>query len=211
MPQSALLLIDLQNDFCPGGALAVSDGDATIAVANRLLAWSQQHQYPAIATLDWHPARHGSFAKVQGTEPYSSGELDGIRQTWWPTHCVQYSQGAQLHPALDRQKIAHCITKGENPLIDSYSAFFDNGHRQATGLDTWLREHHIDKLIVMGLATDYCVKFSVLDALTLGYQVTVIEDGCRGVNIAPNDSTVAFNEMAAAGANICTLDEWLAQ
>ncbi|KFD74888.1 bifunctional nicotinamidase/pyrazinamidase [Escherichia coli] len=160
MPPRALLLVDLQNDFCAGGALAVPEGDSTVDVANRLIDWCQ-----------------------------SRGE-------------------AVLHPLLHQKAIAAVFHKGENPLVDSYSAFFDNGRRQKTSLDDWLRDHEIDELIVMGLATDYCVKFTVLDALQLGYKVNVITDGCRGVNIQPQDSAHAFMEMSAAGATLYTLADW---
>ena len=127
----------------------------------------------------------------------------------WPDHCVQNSEGAALHPLLNQRAITQTFTKGENPLVDSYSAFFDNGRRQATALNAWLLERRIAELIIMGLATDYCVKFTVLDALDLGYTVSVITDGCRGVNIQPQDSANAFMEMATAGATLYTLDDWL--
>ena len=162
-----------------------------------------------VASLDWHPANHGSFASQHQVEPYSQGQLDGLAQTFWPDHCVQNSEGAALHPLLNQRAITQTFTKGENPLVDSYSAFFDNGRRQATALNAWLLEHRIAELIIMGLATDYCVKFTVLDALDLGYTVSVITDGCRGVNIQPQDSANAFMEMAAAGATLYTLDDWL--
>ncbi|VEA35469.1 pyrazinamidase/nicotinamidase [Salmonella enterica subsp. enterica] len=183
MTNRALLLVDLQNDFCAGGALAVAEGDSTIDIANALIDWCQPRQIPVLASQDWHPAQHGSFASQHQAEPYSQGKLDGLPQTLWPDHCVQHTDGAALHPLLNQHAIDACIFKGENPLIDSYSAFFDNEHRQKTTLDTWLREHDVTELIVMGLATDYCVKFTVLDALELGYAVNVITDGCRGVNI----------------------------
>ncbi|ENH3746981.1 bifunctional nicotinamidase/pyrazinamidase, partial [Escherichia coli] len=170
MPPRALLLVDLQNDFCAGGALAVPEGDSTVDVANRLIDWCQSRGEAVIASQDWHPANHGSFASQHGVEPYTPGQLDGLPQTFWPDHCVQNSEGAQLHPLLHQKAIAAVFHKGENPLVDSYSAFFDNGRRQKTSLDDWLRDHEIDELIVMGLATDYCVKFTVLDALQLGYK-----------------------------------------
>ncbi|EHP9825967.1 bifunctional nicotinamidase/pyrazinamidase, partial [Escherichia coli] len=171
MPPRALLLVDLQNDFCAGGALAVPEGDSTVDVANRLIDWCQSRGEAVIASQDWHPANHGSFASQHCVEPYMPGQLDGLPQTFWPDHCVQNSEGAQLHPLLNQKAIAAVFHKGENPLVDSYSAFFDNGRRQKTSLDDWLRDHEIDELIVMGLATDYCVKFTVLDALQLGYKV----------------------------------------
>ncbi|HBQ80715.1 MAG TPA: bifunctional nicotinamidase/pyrazinamidase [Erwinia persicina] len=200
--RQALLLIDLQNDFCPGGALAVSEGDQTIALANTLAATFHQRGQPVIATLDWHPAEHGSFASNAGTQPGTWGELNGLPQVWWPDHCVQLSPGAELHPGLDRSLLTLQVRKGEDPDIDSYSAFYDNGQRQQTLLHGWLQARGITALTVMGLATDYCVKFSVLDALTLGYQVEVISAGCRGVNLRENDSERALADMAMAGARI---------
>lgn len=200
--RQALLLIDLQNDFCPGGALAVKEGEQTIAVANRLAAEFQQRGEAVIATLDWHPAGHGSFASSAGTIPGTLGQLHGLPQIWWPDHCVQQSHGAQLHPELERTAINLLVHKGENAEIDSYSAFYDNGQRQQTILHAWLQEHGVTALTVMGLATDYCVKFSVLDALALGYQVTVVSAGCRGVNLHPDDSKNALLDMAQAGARL---------
>ncbi|WP_435930032.1 bifunctional nicotinamidase/pyrazinamidase [Dryocola sp. BD613] len=211
MTKRALLLVDLQNDFCAGGALAVPEGDSTIDVANELITRCKARDEAIVASQDWHPANHGSFASVQVTEPYTQGELDGLPQTWWPVHCVQNTEGAALHPLLNVKAIDAVFHKGENPAIDSYSAFFDNGHRQKTGLDAWLRERGITELIVLGLATDYCVKFTVLDALKLGYGVTVITDGCRGVNIEPQDSLLAFQDMSAAGAVLMTLADFSCQ
>lgn len=208
MKKRALLLVDLQNDFCAGGALAVPEGDSTVDVANDLICRFKARGEAIVASQDWHPARHGSFASVQGTEPYTQGELEGLPQTWWPDHCVQYTEGAALHLLLHADDIDAVFHKGENPAIDSYSAFFDNGHRQETGLDAWLRERGISQLVVLGLATDYCVKFTVLDALELGYEVTVISDGCRGVNINPQDSLMAFQDMSVAGATIVTLADF---
>lgn len=208
MKQRALLLVDLQNDFCAGGALAVVEGDSTIDVANALIAWCKARGEAVVASQDWHPADHGSFASQHNAEPFSQGELDGLAQTLWPDHCVQQTEGAQLHPLLNQHAIDAVFHKGENPLIDSYSAFFDNEHRQQTALDEWLRHHEIRELIVMGLATDYCVKYTVLDALKLGYQVSVITDGCRGVNLDARDSALAFMEMSTAGATLYTLADW---
>lgn len=199
---SALLLIDLQNDFCPGGALAVTEGDRVIAVANRLATAFRQRGEPVLATLDWHPANHGSFASVAGKPPGTLGELNGLPQIWWPDHCIQHGKGAELHPALDRRLLTAQIRKGENAEIDSYSAFYDNGQRHQTELHGWLQARDIAALTIMGLATDYCVKFSVLDALKLGYQVTVVAAGCRGVELQPGDSEKALLEMELAGARI---------
>ncbi|MEJ5065278.1 bifunctional nicotinamidase/pyrazinamidase [Erwinia sp. MYb375] len=200
--RQALLLIDLQNDFCSGGALAVSEGDQTIAVGNRLAAEFHQRGEPVIATLDWHPAGHGSFASSAGMPSGTLGELHGLPQVWWPDHCVQHSHGAQLHPQLNQALLTLQVCKGENPDIDSYSAFYDNGQRHQTPLHAWLQANGITALTVMGLATDYCVKYSVLDALALGYQVTLVSAGCRGVNLQADDSQKALAEMAVAGAKI---------
>lgn len=204
----ALLMVDIQNDFCAGGALAVPEGDSTVDVANALISFCKGRGDAVVATQDWHPANHGSFASVQKTEPYTQGKLDGLRQTWWPDHCVQGSEGAQLHPLLDAKEIDAVFQKGENPLIDSYSGFFDNGHRQKTLLDDWLFRHEVKQVVVLGLATDYCVKYTVFDALALGYDVTVITDGCRGVNLHPQDSLRAFQEMSAAGATLMTFADF---
>ena len=195
MAHRALLLVDLQNDFCAGGALAVPEGDSTVEVANALIDWSLARGEPIVASQDWHPADHGSFASQHQVAPYTQGELDGLAQTFWPDHCVQHSEGAALHPLLKQQAINAVFHKGQNRVIDSYSAFFDNGHRQKTELDGWLRGQGI-------------VELTVLDALALGYMVNVIIDGCRGVNLQPQDSSQAFMEMAAAGATLYTLDDW---
>jgi nicotinamidase/pyrazinamidase len=194
----ALLLIDLQYDFCPGGALAVADGDRTIPVANRLIPKFQT----VVATQDWHPPDHGSFAKNHGKQPYEMGELAGLPQVLWPAHCVQGTRAAELHHGLDRNLITEVFRKGTDPLIDSYSGFFDNGHRKSTGLGDWLKIRGISDVVVLGLATDYCVKFTALDARQLGFNVSVVTDGCRGVNIDPGDSDKAFAEMRAAGATL---------
>jgi nicotinamidase/pyrazinamidase len=208
MNARALLLVDLQNDFCAGGALAVPEGDSTVDVANALIHWCLVRGDAIVASKDWHPANHGSFARQHHVEPFTQGQLDGLPQTFWPDHCVQNTEGAELHPLLADQFIDVVFPKGEAVNIDSYSAFFDNGHRQKTGLDDWLKAQKVSELIVMGLATDYCVKFTVLDALKLGYEVNVITDGCRGVNINPQDSAQAFMEMAAEGATLYTFADW---
>ena len=207
MPPRALLLVDLQNDFCAGGALAVPEGDSTVDVANRLIDWCQSRGEAVIASQDWHPANHAVCQSARCRALYAR-PTRRFATNLLPDHCVQNSEGAQLHPLLNQKAIAAVFHKGENPLVDSYSAFFDNGRRQKTSLDDWLRDHEIDELIVMGLATDYCVKFTVLDALQLGYKVNVITDGCRGVNIQPQDSAHAFMEMSAAGATLYTLADW---
>ncbi|WP_145576192.1 bifunctional nicotinamidase/pyrazinamidase [Yersinia alsatica] len=207
---AALLLIDLQNDFCPGGALAVGEGDRVIAVANEAINACLAQKIPVIASQDWHPAEHRSFAINSNAVPGTVGELEGLTQVWWPVHCVQDKPGAALHPLLNQAAITAIFRKGQDPDIDSYSAFFDNGRRAKTPLDDWLQQHGIKSLFILGLATDYCVKYTVLDALALGYQTTVISDGCRGVNLQPQDSQQAFDAMRDAGASIQTLAHFLA-
>jgi nicotinamidase/pyrazinamidase len=195
----ALILVDLQPDFCPGGALAVAEGDATIAIANALMPRFDV----VVATQDWHPAHHQSFATQHpGHHPGDVVDLHGLPQVLWPPHCVQDTPGAAIHPQLDHARITHVSQKGTDPAIDSYSAFFDNGHRKATGLAAWLKERSISDLTVLGLATDYCVKFTVLDARELGFSVRLVADGCRGVNLSHGDSDRAIEAMRAAGAQI---------
>lgn len=207
--KTALLLIDLQNDFCPGGALAVAEGDQTIAIANQAIEACLARQEAVIASQDWHPANHRSFAVNSHAQPGTLGELEGLPQVWWPIHCVQGTSGAAFHPQLKQQALAAVFRKGENPNIDSYSAFFDNGRRTQTALDSWLKSQGITHLAVMGLATDYCVKFSVLDALHLGYHTMVITEGCRGVNLQPEDSQQALLAMQQAGAQLVTLSQFI--
>ncbi|CAI1960496.1 nicotinamidase/pyrazinamidase [Serratia entomophila] len=208
--KKALLLIDLQNDFCPGGALAVADGDATLAVANRAIAACMARGETVIASQDWHPANHRSFAVNSNAQPGTLGQLEGLPQIWWPVHCVQGSPGAEFHADLHQAAIVEVFRKGQNPDIDSYSAFFDNGHRAQTMLDGWLKAQGIERLAIMGLATDYCVKFSVLDACRLGYATQVIVDGCRGVDLQPGDSQRALQAMQQAGAQLVTLSQFIA-
>ncbi len=200
----ALILVDLQNDFVPGGALPVKDGDKVIPVANSV----QPHFELVVATRDWHPANHGSFAANHpGKKPGDIIELNGLQQILWPVHCVQNSHGAEFVAGLETAHISKIFFKGTDPGIDSYSALYDNAHRKSTGLGEYLRDQGVDTVYVLGLATDYCVKFTVLDALAEGFSVRLIEDGCRGVNLSPDDSTKAIAEMREAGAEIITSKE----
>ena len=196
----ALILVDLQNDFLPGGALAVPDGDAVIPIANKL----QRAPFDVIvATQDWHPRDHGSFApNHRGKTPGEVVNLNGLRQILWPVHCVQNTPGADFAPALDVSRLDRIIHKGTDPWIDSYSTFFDNGHRKSTGLDRYLKSRGVSDVYLAGLATDYCVKFSALDARQLGFNVTVIEDACRGINLRHGDVDAAIDQMRRAGAEI---------
>jgi len=194
---TALLLIDIQNDFMPGGALAVPGGDEIIPIVNDLMPRFEL----IVATQDWHPADHGSFAASHpGRAVFEQAELDGLPQTLWPVHCVQGTGGALFAPGLDTRRVTRVFTKGMNPRIDSYSGLFDNGHRASTGLSEWLKEQGVTHLTVAGVATDYCVKFTVLDALAEGFAVDLILPACRGVNLQPGDVERAVAEMRQAGA-----------
>lgn len=194
----ALLLVDIQNDFLPGGSLAVPHGDEILPVVNLL----QPMFDLVIASKDWHPEAHASFASSHGAEVGTLLDLEGVSQMMWPDHCVQGTRGAEFPEGLETDSIQHVAYKGKNPLVDSYSAFFDSQRKRSTGLEDYLREHEVDHLFVLGLATDYCVKYTVLDALSLGFQVTVIQDACRGIDLEEGDVDKAWKEMAAEGAEL---------
>lgn len=197
----ALLLIDIQNGFCPGGNLPVAEGDAVVPVANRLMRSGRYDL--VVASQDWHPANHGSFASQHdGKKPFDMGELSGQPQVMWPDHCVQDTPDAEFHPDLDQSRIDFVQRKGENPAVDSYSAFRDNDRSALTGLSDYLRSKNVTELDLMGLATDYCVRFSALDAVDMlpGVKVRLIADGCRGID--PAGVKQAFDAMADAGVEI---------
>lgn len=195
----ALLLIDIQNDFLPGGALAVPHGDEVVSVANRLMPEYEL----VIATQDWHPADHRSFASQHsGKHIGDVVELDGLKQVLWPDHCVEGTPGTELAAGLNREGIHHVVYKGTDRDIDSYSGFFDNARRKSTGLHELLRKHGVDEVHVMGLATDYCVRATALDAADLGYRTVVLREGIRGVELNPGDCARAVDEMVKAGTLI---------
>ena len=200
----ALILVDIQNDFLPGGALPVPDGDAVVPVANRL-----QELFPVVvATQDWHPANHGSFAANHpGKKVSEEIELNGLSQTLWPVHCVQNTLGAEFAPGLKRESIQQVFQKGVDPLIDSYSGFFDNAHRRSTGLGDWLKERNVTEVYVCGVATEYCVNFTALDALSLGFRSCLVEDASRGVNVRAGDVDRAIIKMKAEGVVITRSDQ----
>ncbi len=178
-PRDVLLAVDLQNDFCPGGALAVPRGHETIDAINRL-AGRFEH---VVVTQDWHPRGHSSFASTHGRTPYETIELSYGPQILWPDHCVQNTLGAALH---DRLQIPHAeliLRKGFHPAIDSYSAFFENDRATPTGLGGYLRERGLTRVFIAGLAFDFCVRYSAEDARTLGLAAIVFEDACRGIDV----------------------------
>jgi nicotinamidase/pyrazinamidase len=190
-----LLIVDVQNDFCPGGALAVADGDAVVPVINRLAG----HFTHVVLTQDWHPASHSSFATSHpGCVPFESIAMPYGQQTLWPDHCVQGTPGAAFHPQLTTDRAELVIRKGFRREIDSYSAFYENDRRTPTGLAGYLRERGLRRVFLAGLATDYCVHYSAIDARRLGFDVVVIEDGCRAIDLA-GSLEAAWVAMAAAG------------
>ncbi|MFE7086735.1 bifunctional nicotinamidase/pyrazinamidase [Sphingobacterium spiritivorum] len=177
----ALIIVDVQNDFLPGGSLAVEHGDEIIPLINRL-----QSDYGLIvATQDWHPVHHKSFAKEHpGKSVFEVIELNGLEQRLWPTHCVQGSSGAAFHEQLDMDRVEAVFRKGMNPEIDSYSGFFDNGRRKNTGLAGYLRDRNIEEVHVCGLAADYCVYFTAKDALSLGFKTAILTDATKAIDSA---------------------------
>ncbi len=190
-----LLVIDVQNDFCPEGALAVPEGDAVVPVINRI----QPGFAHVVLTQDWHPPGHQSFASTHpGHAPFETVEAAYGPQTLWPDHCVQGTPGAAFHPDLETTKAEMIVRKGTRAEIDSYSAFYENDHTTATGLAGYLRERGVTRVFICGLATDYCVHFSALDAARAGFEAVVIEDACRGIDL--EGSLAAANQaMAEAG------------
>ncbi|MBL8562355.1 MAG: bifunctional nicotinamidase/pyrazinamidase [Gemmobacter sp.] len=194
----ALIVVDVQNDFCPGGALAVAGGDAIIPEINAML-----RQYPVrVLTQDWHPAGHSSFAESHpGAAPFSSIEMPYGPQILWPTHCVQGTAGAQFHPRLETEPGDLVIRKGFRPAIDSYSAFFENDHQTPTGLEGYLRSRGVEKVVLVGLATDFCVTYSALDAARLGFKVAVKMSACRAIDL-DGSLAEACSQMMRVGVDL---------
>ena len=200
----ALLLIDIQNDFLPGGALEVNHGDAILPIVNQLIKKFKL----VIATQDWHPADHKSFASNHATRKVGDIiKLNGLDQILWPDHCVQGSFGAELSEKLDTSTLTKIFLKGTDPEIDSYSGFFDNGHLKSTGLSDYLKDLNVDKIYISGLATDYCVKYTALDAMREGFKTWVVVDGTRAVNLHTNDFEKAIKEMEAAGVKTISSED----
>jgi nicotinamidase/pyrazinamidase len=193
---SALLVVDVQNDFCPGGALAVPDGDAVVEPINRLIP-AFRH---VVLSQDWHPADHVSFASNwPGRKLYDTVEADGVPQVLWPDHCVQGSLGADFKAALRADRATLVLRKGTRPRLDSYSVLFENDRTTKTGLDGWLRSLGVEEVWICGLASDYCVFYSAMDARRLGFKVVVVEDAVRGVDFPALSVDRAFQAMRRAG------------
>jgi nicotinamidase/pyrazinamidase len=190
-----LLIIDVQNDFCSGGALAVAEGDGVVPVVNRL---ARRFDHVAL-TQDWHPASHSSFATSHpGSAPFESIDMPYGRQTLWPDHCIQGTSGSAFHPQLETERAELVIRKGFRTEIDSYSAFYENDRRTPTGLAGYLRERGLRRIFLVGLATDYCVYYSAVDARRLGFDAVLVEAGCRAIDLA-GSLDAAWAGMADAG------------
>lgn len=201
-PDVALIVIDVQNDFCPGGALAVTEGDAVVPVANRLM----QRFDHVVLTQDWHPDDHSSFAANNpGRDAFSMIDMPYGPQVLWPVHCVQGTAGADFHSDLETDRANLIIRKGYRSEIDSYSAFFENDHTTSTGLAGYLQERAVEHLIMVGLATDFCVRFSAVDAAKLGFKVTLLEDGCRAIDL-DGSLAAARAELTEHGITVTTSD-----
>jgi nicotinamidase/pyrazinamidase len=200
----ALLLIDLQNDFMPGGSLAVAGGDEVVDIANAIMPRFDV----VVATQDWHPRDHTSFASNHpGRRPGDQIQVSGLLEMLWPDHCVQGKAGASFHSALDVAGFTFVVRKGTDPAVDSYSGFFDNGHQTDTGLSDYLKTRAVSEVWIAGLATDYCVKYTALDARLLGLPTSLVVDACRGVEQDAGDVDNALAEMRAAGCEIVTSSE----
>ena len=194
---AALIVIDVQNDFCPGGALAVSEGDLIVPRINQLIAAHDA----VVLTQDWHPAGHSSFASSHKAAPFSSVTMAYGEQTLWPDHCVQGTKGAEFHAGLDWTQAQLVIRKGFRPAIDSYSAFFENDRATPTGLAGYLRERGLDEVMLCGLATDYCVAYSALDAARLGFTVSVDLAASRAIDLGGSLAAMT-DQMRAAGVRL---------
>lgn len=202
--KSALVLVDLQRDFLPGGTLSVPEGDRVVPLANQLARRFDL----VVATQDWHPPEHVSFAANHpGKSPGDVLVLGEIRQMLWPVHCVQFTSGAAFAPGLDTGPIARIFAKGTQRDVDSYSGFFDNLRRRSTGLGEFLRSRNVQLVYILGLATDYCVRATALDARALGFETRVVADACRGVELQVGDVQRAMAEMQRAGVGIVQSSE----
>lgn len=197
--KSVLLIVDLQIDFCPGGNLAVPEGDRIVPLVNRLARGFER----IVATQDWHPRDHVSFASNHpGKNPFDTIQMEGGEQVLWPDHCIPGTRGAEFHPDLDTLAFDLILRKGSNRNLDSYSAFFENDHKTPTGLHFYLQGLELKSMYLAGLALDVCVYYSAIDALGLGFDVTLVEDACRGIDTPPGSLKARLEEMKKAGVHI---------
>jgi len=201
----ALIVVDIQNDFCPGGALAVPKGDEVVPVANKVIKFFKEKKYLIVATQDYHPRKHCSFTSDHRVKSFTVGSINGKPMIMWVPHCVQRTNGAKFHPEL--LKIPKVFHKGVNPNVDSYSGFFDNDGINSTGLDLYLKEEKVKEVYLLGLATDYCVKFTAVDAVRLGFKTFVIIDACRGVDYPHGSIKESIKQMEGLGIKIINSSE----
>ena len=207
MSKTALILVDIQNDFMPEGGLPVPAGDEVIYPINTLLQHAKEQDWFVVATQDWHPADHGSFASNNDAEPFTVGELDGLEQVMWTDHCIQDSVGAMFHPLLFVEYINEVVKKGTNKNVDSYSGFFDNAKRGDTGLHNILQREGVETVFVVGLARDYCVAFTAMDAHDLGYETHVVVDATRAVDFPAGSDEAALQKMTNLGISLINTEE----
>lgn len=204
MKKCALIVVDIQNDFLPKGALSIADADSVVPLINKLMRLPFDMR---IASQDWHPQKHCSFASTWNKRPGEHIRIGDVEQALWPDHCLQGSYGAALAEALDSSHFDLIIRKGQEHNVDSYSTFYDNKKARSTGLEAFLKESDIEELYFAGLATEYCVYYSVQDALDLGFHVHVILDACRGIDLQEGDVLGAVNDMKTRGAECVTTKE----
>lgn len=202
--RDALIIVDVQNDFLPGGPLAAKDGDKVIPVIQSLM---EKVPY-VVATQDWHPADHRSFAVEHKKTPGDVIDLKGVQQILWPVHCVQGSKGAEFASGISEERMDRVVRKGLDREVDSYSGFFDNQRLHQTELHKILQSQGVKRVIVTGLCTEYCVKFTAMDALDLGYEVVVIPEACRPAEIQEGDEVRALREMEEAGISLCSFEDF---
>ena len=198
--KKALIVVDIQNDFCKGGSLEVADGEKIIPYINHLMKTNNYDEI--ILTQDFHPTEHKSFAVNNGKSVGEIIELNGIPQTMWPVHCVQGTSGVEFHPDLEKNHATYIIKKGMNPEIDSYSAFFDNQKLIDTGLSNYLKSKNIEIVEIVGLALDYCVKYTCIDAVSEGFKVILYFKGTKAVNLHPNDAKNTIFELLEKGVSV---------
>lgn len=203
-PKKALLVVDVQNDFCPGGALAIQDGDRVIPVINQI----QPGFDTIIATQDWHPPDHVSFAaNHSGKNVHDVIDINGVSQVLWPPHCVSGTSGAAFHPGLETKHFKLILHKGMNPNLDSYSVFLENDKKRPTGLDGYLRSLEITRVFLCGLATDYCVLYSAMDAVSFGFETSIVINACQGVDFPEHSIEKAIRLMKSSGVKIISSAE----
>jgi nicotinamidase/pyrazinamidase len=200
---ASLLIVDVQNDFCPGGLLAVPGGDEVVPVINRVSGLFPN----VVATADWHPPGHVSFASRHGKEPFATIRLGGAEQVLWPDHCVRGTSGAEFHPALDLRPVTLVLRKGSKAELDSYSAFFENDRTTPTGLEFYLKGLGIERVFVCGLALDVCVFYTLCDARRIGFDAYLLEDACRGVDRPEGNAARAIETMRGEGVHFTTTSD----